>query len=338
MWPGQALSQRFALPFGNDTTVAQTSFLEYRDNVTAIMAGLDDLSVFGGRQDLFVTRSVKVQINDLTLTASANTPMRFRMKESCATTLTIPFAGEIRPTLGRQRVVLRPGRTGVFLTGDALFGETDTRSALMLRLTPERILRTATAMLGSEEVAARLVNVKQSRPIALQHGAVSFDAVFRQYCQIIDQFQHQPAALEALMLDDAIYRTVVMMLAPNAFFKAAPEQSPGRHDHMLNKLCEHIRTNLTHPIGLTDMELFTRLSARTLARIFQEKLGCSPMAWVQEQRLLLVQQALQRAKAHETVTSIAVGCGFTRMGAFAALYNRRFGERPSQTLKRGQAC
>jgi AraC-like DNA-binding protein len=334
MFPGMALPQRFALPFGNDTTVAQTSFLEYRDNVTAIMAGLDDLSVFGGRQDPFVTRSVKVQINDLTLTASANTPLRYRLKESTATTLTIPFAGEIRPTLGKQQVVLQPGRTGVFLAGDALYGETDTRSALMLRLTPERILRTATAMLGSQEVAARLVNVKQSRPIALQQGAVSFDAVFRQYCQIIDQFQHQPAALEALMLDDAIYRTMVMMLAPNAFFKTAPESSSGRYDHLLNELCEYIRSNLTHPIGLTDMELFTRVSARTLARIFQEKHGCSPMAWVQEQRLLLVQQALQRAKGHETITSIAVGCGFTRMGAFAALYARRFGERPSQTLKR----
>jgi AraC-like DNA-binding protein len=334
MLPDMVLPQRFALPFGNGAAVAQTSFLDYRDNITAIMAGLDDLSVFRGRQAPFVTRSVKVQINDLTLTASANTPLRFRMKESSATTLTIPFAGEIRPTLDKQQVVLQPGRAGVFLVGDALYGETDTRAALMLRLTPERILRTAAAMLGSAEDAARHVHLKHSRPIALQHGAVSFDVVFRQYCQIIDQFQQQPAALEALMLDDAIYRTVVMMLAPNAFFKAAPDQPSGKHGHLLKDLCEHIRANLAHPIGLTDMELFTRLSARTLARVFQEKLGCSPMAWVQEQRLLLVQQALQRAQAHETVTSIAVGCGFTRMGAFGALYARRFGERPSQTLKR----
>jgi AraC-like DNA-binding protein len=47
-----------------------------------------------------------------------------------------------------------------------------------------------------------------------------------------------------------------------------------------------------------------------------------------------VRNALLRAEPDDSVTVIAMACGFTHMSRFALEYRRRFGERPSDTLRR----
>ena len=59
------------------------------------------------------------------------------------------------------------------------------------------------------------------------------------------------------------------------------------------------------------------------------------MRWLHEQRLQAVRRHLQRAAAHESVSSIALHWGFAHLGRFAGDYLRRFGESPSATLRRG---
>jgi len=43
---------------------------------------------------------------------------------------------------------------------------------------------------------------------------------------------------------------------------------------------------------------------------------------------------LQAALPGETVTAIALECGFGNLGEFASRYRRRFGEKPSETFRR----
>jgi transcriptional regulator GlxA family with amidase domain len=43
---------------------------------------------------------------------------------------------------------------------------------------------------------------------------------------------------------------------------------------------------------------------------------------------------LQAALPGETVTGIALECGFGNLGEFAGRYRRRFGEKPSETFRR----
>ena len=51
-------------------------------------------------------------------------------------------------------------------------------------------------------------------------------------------------------------------------------------------------------------------------------------------RLLLARERLLSGANVTTVAAVAESCGFTRLGAFAAAYARRFGESPSETLRR----
>lgn len=58
------------------------------------------------------------------------------------------------------------------------------------------------------------------------------------------------------------------------------------------------------------------------------------MAWILDRRLQLVHQRLLQAAADDSVTKIAVDCGFTNLGRFALAYRAKFGASPSDTLKR----
>lgn len=77
------------------------------------------------------------------------------------------------------------------------------------------------------------------------------------------------------------------------------------------------------------------VSARTLSEGFRRFRETSPRRFLATQRLEGVRAELQAASdEHEGVTHIASRWGYVNFGAFAGAYRRRFGELPSETLKR----
>jgi AraC family ethanolamine operon transcriptional activator len=76
-------------------------------------------------------------------------------------------------------------------------------------------------------------------------------------------------------------------------------------------------------------------SQRTLEYAFRDELGVTPVRYLKLLRLNRAHRLLRRASpADETVTRIALACGFIELGRFAGDYRRLFGELPSQTLQR----
>jgi AraC-like DNA-binding protein len=51
-------------------------------------------------------------------------------------------------------------------------------------------------------------------------------------------------------------------------------------------------------------------------------------------RLQMVRDALQRPDQQNSITDIALQCGFSHLGRFSAQYRQAFGEAPSATLRR----
>ena len=58
------------------------------------------------------------------------------------------------------------------------------------------------------------------------------------------------------------------------------------------------------------------------------------MRYLRNARFERARTALLRAEPEESVTDIAAAWGFTHLGRFAIEYRRRFGERPSDTIRR----
>ena len=90
-------------------------------------------------------------------------------------------------------------------------------------------------------------------------------------------------------------------------------------------------------LRLHDLARAGGVSPRTVHRVFARHYGAPPIAHLRRERLRRVRQHLLAARPTETVTSVALDWGFSHLGRFAALYKACFGERPSETLRRGRA-
>jgi transcriptional regulator GlxA family with amidase domain len=78
------------------------------------------------------------------------------------------------------------------------------------------------------------------------------------------------------------------------------------------------------------------LSSRTLHRALRRELGVSPMRLLRRVRLAQARADLEGAGRETSVTGVAFDCGFNHLGRFAGEYTRRFGESPSETLRRAR--
>ena len=76
------------------------------------------------------------------------------------------------------------------------------------------------------------------------------------------------------------------------------------------------------------------VSVRTLNAAFREYRQCTPMQALREARLNGVRAELLSAPSGARVRGVAEAWGYANLGIFAAGYRSRFGESPSDTLRR----
>ena len=96
-----------------------------------------------------------------------------------------------------------------------------------------------------------------------------------------------------------------------------------------------IEANALSEIDLDQIVASAGVRPRTLYEGFSKYCGTSPIAYLRALRLDLARGRLREAAPTETsVTEVALACGFEHLGKFAQLYRARFGELPSETLKR----
>ena len=60
------------------------------------------------------------------------------------------------------------------------------------------------------------------------------------------------------------------------------------------------------------------------------------MEFLTEQRLQKARKKLHKSHQQASVSGIAMDCGFRHLGRFSQFYWKRFGERPSDTLRKGR--
>ena len=99
-------------------------------------------------------------------------------------------------------------------------------------------------------------------------------------------------------------------------------------EFMREKACEAITVN--------DVAREVGVAMRTLHMGFQRYRNYSVSEFLRNERLSLARKELATAKErHLSVTNIAYSCGFTHLSKFAIAYQKRYGEKPSETLRKG---
>jgi len=101
---------------------------------------------------------------------------------------------------------------------------------------------------------------------------------------------------------------------------------------------QFIEANLAERLSLPAVAAAASVSVRTLEAAFRSELRTTPTAFIRSQRLDRARADLLDADGAvaDRVTDVATRWGISHLGRFAADYRARFGESPSQTLRRSR--
>jgi AraC-like DNA-binding protein len=102
----------------------------------------------------------------------------------------------------------------------------------------------------------------------------------------------------------------------------------------IRRAAAFIQAHAATPITLADIAQAAGVPERTLHDSYCRFEGISPMRALRDIRLDRVRAQLNATEPASSVTAAALSAGFTHLGRFAQAYAARFGERPSQTLRR----
>lgn len=105
---------------------------------------------------------------------------------------------------------------------------------------------------------------------------------------------------------------------------------------VVDRVVELVESSTDAAFTVADLAAYAGISERSLHAAFRRQLGVAPMAYVRRRRLDRAHDELLTLEPNgtATVTEVALRHGFTHGGRFAAAYRARFGEPPSQTLRR----
>lgn len=328
-----------ALLFGESDAARQTDYKVFGDQMNLAAPGVNAYDPIGSPSK-FSSKINALKLPAMQVVAVVMSPTYIDRSGVQSATLMVPLVGEFNCS-----VEGRVHRCGAGL-GNMYFpkgsgqvkGSGDTRSQVSLQFEPKLLEVTARAMLGLSGNAVLDLHLENPRVAPLAVAGQPFSTVLQHVGALIDLHHRNAKVLTQLGIQDMLYRHIVMMLQPKAFLPQADlhRTSTSASAVLVAQLCDYMRANLDAGLTLTDLEVFSGLSARSLQLAFKKQLGCTPMQWLTEQKLHTIRAKLTTADASESVTSLA-GAYFPNLGNFARYYRHLFGELPSQTRAR-QRC
>lgn len=133
-------------------------------------------------------------------------------------------------------------------------------------------------------------------------------------------------------------RKMVVALVRQIFERAPQPAAETLYSALVRRAQSFVHLYFRQPIGPRDIAAAVKVSDRVLQKTFAMELGLSPTAYLRRVRLAKARIELSdRIDRATSVTDVAFACGFTHLSKFARDYRRRYGERPSETLRRGKA-
>ena len=101
---------------------------------------------------------------------------------------------------------------------------------------------------------------------------------------------------------------------------------------VLQRARRYVDAHLTETVDVGDICKHTHVSLSTLERVFRQRLEMTPLDFIRARRLNAARAALVSDKAcQRQISEIALGCGFSHLGRFSAVYRAHFGHLPSET-------
>jgi AraC-like DNA-binding protein len=203
---------------------------------------------------------------------------------------------------------------------------------LMLRIDRHLVERGVGIALGDETPRSVCFNPD---PVTASNSPALFDMI-GMLCSGVDGgggMFRIPAV--AGVMADSLVQLILYGLANDRSEALACAASPACPSYV-RRAERFIEQFADQPITVDDIAAHCGITSRTLSAGFRRFRNISPMEQLRSVRLARARAALVAGRCETNVTTIALECGISHLGRFARAYARRFGEQPSETLRRAR--
>jgi AraC-like DNA-binding protein len=156
---------------------------------------------------------------------------------------------------------------------------------------------------------------------------------------LVDTIEQNSAVLGNSLLRggfDDMLLNIFLALPNNYSDELLGNHRPTVAPALVHTMEEFLEAHATEPITISDLVAQCECSRAALFNAFRRYRDYTPMQFLAECRLKSARDALQSPSPADSVSSIAYACGFSHLGRFTANYSRRFGESPSETLRKAR--
>ncbi|EAQ76598.1 AraC family transcriptional regulator [Synechococcus sp. WH 5701] len=338
---GSAVSDHLPLVVLNDRALVLTDATALAERIHAATP-LRGLVRMGERQGFF-HRNAVLRLGGLSLSSSVHSPLVLEAEDTGCAMVALAYAGSAQVTLQQQRFDLWPQQGLLYLPGAAFEAQTGFLQEVLIHLDPAQLALSAAAIAGGAHGPRPFLRRLRQPRLVHPRSTLEQDLLttLRRTLTTLDAPDLEAAGgFAALGIEDLLLRLLALLLFPE-LLRAQPSSSPHPvpqpREQAFTDLLEWMKAHLHTPITLTQMELRSAYSRRSLQILFQERFGCSPMQWLKAQRLEAARQALLHPEADDTVASIARRHGFADLSGFAMGFRRRYGLLPSGVLRLGRS-
>ncbi len=285
-------------------------------------------------------------LGGLQLTALIATSTRLLLNRQPGVTALLGYGGELALHKADRIAACRPDSL-LLLGGEPCLWEGQAWSVVALQMPTESLLAACQAMAGEEAKPSawkRLIHSTHALALGNDDNTVPLQQALRHLVAMIAELAKLggpgESLLQRLQLEVPLLRLLAALLVPQLRHNQPFELALRRQQQGLDPFAElltYIKAHLADPLNLSELEAHSHYSRRALQYAFQERLGCTASQWIRGQRLDLARRALERPRPHDTVGSIATGCGYRSMSLFSIDFQQRFHVKPSQVLREARA-
>ena len=285
--------------------------------------------------------SFTASIGSLVTNASVLGPMHLEVEAQRDLIALVLQAGSLQVEQGGQRMGCS-ARGLLLIPGQPWCCRSSSCSLVLLRLDPQRLKKVALSMAeqrqlppGWKEQLERGLNWQPHDGLDLGEHRLqtSLGQVLTMASELFDPGEYLVARLE---LDLLLYRLLAALMIPDLQRSEPLQRLRSRHrdgSDRFEELITYLEEHLHEPLSLHQLEVQSHYSRRALQYAFLERLGCSPTQWIRAMRLDRARRCLQHPQPGDTVTSIALACGYRSLNLFTVDFQQRFHVKPSELLR-----
>jgi AraC-like DNA-binding protein len=250
----------------------------------------------------------------------------FAIHQTTHDSATVGIDGEERELSAFAGLICNPGdRHAIRLGADC--------PQLIIRIERDAIERQLTRMLGRS--LDRPIEFERTFDLIGDEAVRWLGAIQLLSSEIISQRSLLQKGLGAAALEELLISTL-LYIQPSNYSELIrnPHLTTGRT--AVRRSLQYVEEHLAEPITMDDLARHACASVRAIQMGFREDLDTTPISYIRDRRLDKVRAALMEAIPADRVTVAAVAqrWGFQNAGTFAVRYRQRFGESPSETLRR----